>query len=661
MIPPLAGLIETKGSPLFLVGGVKILVLLSLALAACGDPVKPVAAALDASVPVAVAPKKKNLGQLEAPQGLVTLEREGKKRAAQVEALFPGDVIETGEEGSAELRFSGDRVVELGADGRYELDLDGKGVMLNVANGLVLTRVKATPTNEEGDVLLTISTPFGLTRIGAAELSMKVDDSSADVEVKLGEIELVSKSGEVTKIGAGKKGLLGAARALPEIELTIVTGSGKGEIKAKNAKSFAAINPKKPLVLKAGDVVRVKEGRLSLVPEGSQTRLALLQGAEVGLVEARRGPGRESTGLDVKKGELEVFAPKGQSTRLAVAGGVTLVSDLGGQYSLRRTGTGFDVDALAGDVTIEREGQPATVVPGGQSASIPLKGAAAVRAASREGVVLPTRSGLRVFHSGLKQVSLTWDDAGATDQTWRVQVASDPSFVTVVRDGLVHDNFLTVPVPPRGAWYWRVFKGEVEQTKGSAFFAPEPRSQDLSRLKNVVPEGTETTTIFFQDKDKPPVVTFTWGKENAARYAVKVYAEGKLGAPVAERTVTETQVSLPENTLLEGRYLWSVTPLDAKGSELKGGRMNKLHLVFDNAVSALVIKSPKNADPAGRLVNASGIAPVGSKLFINGKSVALDEQARFETPVSPAAGGRVIFRLLNNGGESYTVRTVRSR
>lgn len=632
-----------------------------LALAACGgDPPKPVPSAVDASVPGVA--KQKSLGQLEGPQGTVTLERGGKKRPAAAEPLYPGDVIETGEDSSAQLRFSGDRVVELGADGRFELDVDGTGVMLNVARGLVLTRVKATPGNEEGDVLLTISTPFGLTRIGAAELSMKVDDSSADVEVKLGEIELVSKSGEVTKVGAGKKGLLGAARELPEIALTVVTSTGKGELKAKNAKAFVAINPRKPPALKPGDVVRVKAGKLSLAPEGSSTRLALLKGAEVGIVESRRGPGREATALDLKKGELEVSAPKGQSTRVAVAGGITLVSDLGGQYALRRTGSGFDVDALAGDVTIEREGQPATVVPGGQSARIPLKGAPAVRAASREGVVLPSRQGLRVYHQSLKQVSLSWDDAGAADEKWRVQVASDPSFTNLVRDGVVHDNFLTVPVPPKGAWYWKVFKGDVEHAKGGATFAPEPRSHDLSRLKNVVPEGAETTTIFFQDKDKPPVVTFTWGKDDAAaKYAVKVYREGQLGTPVAERAVSESQVSLPENTLLEGKYLWSVTPLDAKGGELKGGRMNKLHMVFDNAVSSLSIKSPRNGDPGGKSVSAVGVAPVGSKLFINGKSVPLDQQARFDTTVSPAAGGRVIFRLLHNGAEIYTVRTVRGR
>ncbi len=612
----------------------------------------------DAAVPVA--PKKKSVGQLESPAGTVTLEREGKTRPATAEPLFGGDVIETGEDGSAELRFSGDRVVELGPEGRFELDLDGNGVMLNVTRGLVLTRVKASAGNEEGDVLLTISTPFGLTRIGRAELSVKVDDSAADVDVLLGEIELVAKTGEVTKLGAGKKAVLGAARELPEITLSIVIAStGKAEVKAANAKAFVAISAKKPPALNAGDVVRVKEGRVSLAPAGSQTRLALLKGAEVAIGETRKGPGREATALDVRKGELEVSAPRGQTTRVAVAAGVTLVSDLGGQYFLRRTGSGFDVDALAGDLTIEREGEAPTVVPGGQSASVPLKGAAAVKAATREGVVLPSRTGLRVFHTGLRQVSVTWEQAEGTGG-YRVQLAQDPAFENVVRDGVVHDSFLTVPVPARGSWYWRVFKGEVEHAKGSASFAPEPRSADLSRLKNVVPEGAETTTIFFQDKEKPPVVNFTWGKDDAAaKYAVKVYREGELSTPVAERTLAENQFALPENTLLEGKYLWSVTPLDAKGAELKGGRMNKLHMVFDNAVSALSIKSPRNGE-VGRTLNAVGIAPVGSRLFINGKAVPLDAQARFDTQVT-SVGGRVVFRLLHDGAESYTVRTVKPR
>jgi hypothetical protein len=89
--------------------------------------------------------------------------------------------------------------------------------------------------------------------------------------------------------------------------------------------------------------------------------------------------------------------------------------------------------------------------------------------------------------------------------------------------------------------------------------------------------------------------------------------------------------------------------------------MNKLHMVFDNAVAALLIKTPRNGDAGGRSVRASGLAPVGSRLSINGKPVAFNEQARFDTQVTPLPGGRLVFRLLNGGVESWTVRTVRAK
>lgn len=631
-----------------------------IALASCGDPAPQPRSAPppDASAP---APQRKSLGQLEGLQGTVTLDREGRKLVASPGAVYAQDVIETGADGSALLRFSGDRVVELGPDGRYEVDLDGSGAKLNVVRGLVLTRVKATPDPDvASSVLVTISTPFGLTRVGSAELTVRVGSGAAEVDVRLGEVELVSVNGVTTKLSEGRNGLLGE---IPETELSVMGAGGRAELKARGGKNFAAINPKNLPSFKVGDVVRVKEGPFSLGPKGSATRFSLLTGAELTLGQSRKGSSREATAFDVRKGGLEISAPQGQSTRVVVADGVTLVSDLPGQYLLRKTGSGFELDALAGDVTVERDSGPSTLVPGGQSASISLKGPTEVRPASKESLVLPSRTGLRVYHQGLKQVTLSWDDGdGARTQDWRVELAADPAFARMARQGIVHDNFLTVPVPAKGGWYWRVWKGEKEHAKGQVSFAVEPRFQDLSRLKNVVPEGPDTTTIFFQDKDKPPVVTFTWNREEmAVRYAVKVYREGQLAVPVAERTEADTRVSLPENTLVEGKYLWSVTPLDSKGAALKGGRMNKLHMVFDNAVVALTINSPRNGEVGGKSVQAAGIAPVGSRLFINGKPITLDEQARFDTSVAPLPGGRIIFRLLHGGAEVYTVRTVRNR
>lgn len=637
------------------------LVLAFLAAPGCeGDaPTSPPPAVATPPTPTPVA--RQALAQLEGPQGPVTLEREGAKRPAQPEALYAKDAIETGVDGAAVVRLGKDRVIELGPEGRFELDGQGTAVTLNVLRGLVLTRVPARAEGApppEDDVILTITTPFGLTRVGGASLSLTVGDDTATVDVKMGEIELVAKGGEVTKVTAGGQGTLGTPRELPLMTMNLVLEGARAEFKAKDAKAFKALDARHLPALASGDTVRVKSGTVGLAGDGEGARYALRGGAEATVGDSRRGAGREVTGLELKKGEVEVTAPAGQATRVEVGGGVALASAGGGQFAARRGATGLEVEAFTGDVSLEREGQPAVLVPAGSTAVTDKKGQVAVREAPREAIAMPAR-GARLYHSGLKKVSLTWEPAeGVTD--YRVQVASDPNFTNVVRDGVVHDTFITMPALAKGAWFWRVWRGDTQHATGSVSFAPEARAQDLSRLKNVVPDGPETTTIFYQDK--PPVVTFTWAaEEGAAQYAVKVYREGQLGTPVAERTVAELSAALPENTLVEGKYLWSVTPLDAKGAETRGGRMNKLLMVYDNAVPTLVIKTPRNGDPGGATVRVSGVAPFGSRLFVNGKPISLDEKARFDASVAPFSGGRIVFRLMQGGAEAYTVRTVRSR
>ena len=87
--------------------------------------------------------------------------------------------------------------------------------------------------------------------------------------------------------------------------------------------------------------------------------------------------------------------------------------------------------------------------------------------------------------------------------------------------------------------------------------------------------------------------------------------------------------------------------------------MNKLELVYDNALTRLAIGSPKQGQiPSGPEVTAQGAAPLGSKLYINGKLARLDDKGRFSARVtrSPA----VVFRLVGkNGSESYWVRKLR--
>jgi hypothetical protein len=198
--------------------------------------------------------------------------------------------------------------------------------------------------------------------------------------------------------------------------------------------------------------------------------------------------------------------------------------------------------------------------------------------------------------------------------------------------------------------------------KGWANFAPEPPLRDLARLRNEVQDGADKSAIYYQDK--PPAVTFTYApEEGATEYRVQVYKADSLDKPVVDRKTGETKLPLEAGALAEGNYVWSVTPLDAKGAELRGGKFNKMEIVYDNSVPNLVITSPRNGEGARSAMRAAGVAPVGARLYVNGKPADLDDKNRFDMEVSPV--GRppvVIFRVSRPpASDTITVRTLRRR
>ncbi len=626
-----------------------------LCLSCSGDgPTKP----LPDKTPVAK-PVPAGVGQLEKVEGAVTLTRDAKPGKAVVGPLQAGDVIETGDDGEAVLLFPGGRRVELGPNGRFEVQSKEGGLTLRVESGLVLTRVPpGGGVDTAAQMGLTIDTPFGITRIGASDIELKVGDGDTQVKVNVGEVEMLSRDGSVVKLTEGKSGgfkTTGQVRELPPVEINIVLGNSRVEYKGKGAKAFAAVKPKALPKLAEGDTLRVKDGRMTLQADGSGNRYSLARGGEVVIGVMKRGNGVEQTDLALSTGELQVVAQKGQATRVGIGNGVTLVSDLGGQFSVLKTKNGFEVTSTAGAVRVEREGEKESLIPGGRAGRIEGK-EFTLREMPKDAVTLPSRTGMKLFHTNLPRVTLTWE--GPDDVDYGIEVANEPTFANPSVQGLIHQRYISVPVPARGPIFWRVSQADKELTRGNVACAPESSAGDLGRLKNEVVDGPDKTTIYFQDK--PPVVNFLWVREpEAVKYRVRVYREGELSKAVAERTVNESSLALPEGTLAEGQYLWSVAPLGPKGDELRGSRMNKLAIVYDNAVPSLVIKTPRNGDAGGARVHITGIAPVGSRLLVNGRSVELDKASRFDSEVAPLPGGRVVFRLLQGASELYTVRTVR--
>lgn len=621
---------------------------LTLAGLSCTEPAS--TAPADAGAP-AHRPVDVSDGQLTEVSGAVTLERAGNATPAAVGPLFQDDALSTGADGRAVVTLTGGRVVELGPDARFILTSDAQGLVLNVARGLILSRVPADAAAGP-QVTLRIQTPFGLTRVGQSEVSLDVGDDGAKVDVKVGSIELVSRNGQAVTVAAGEVQVLSRTGAapwvMPAVPIEIASVSGKAELRKRDQAKWVAVSGARPTPLESGDAVRVREGRAVL--EGGAGRLVATKGAEVIVVQS--APGR--TAVTLNKGGLAASFAAGKRSVLAL-GEVSLVSEQGGQVELEKTARGYSLLALAGDVLVQRNGQRDERVEGGQAAEI----TDAVRATDvgREAFSLPARPGLKVFHPGIGRVALTWE--GADGKPYRVEVAQEPSFTAPLLSGVVHQRFVNVAAPAKGNLYWRAFDGAALVDQGSAYFAPERRAGgELDRNKNEVKDGAEKTTIYFQDKT--PVVTFSWAsEEGAARYRVQVFKEGELRKPVLERLVKELRVMVPEGTLDEGRYVWGVTPLDAQDESLKGGKLNKLEISYDNAVPALTLKSPANGQAVGGQAKVVGIAPVGSKVFCNGRAVPLDDKARFDVTVPPLAGGRLICKMVKGAAEVYTIRRIR--
>ncbi|MDY7229003.1 FecR family protein [Hyalangium rubrum] len=610
-----------------------------------------------------------SLARLEALKGAVQLERDGKSTPAVEGPLHRGDALETGADGSATVHFADGRTVEVGPNARFVLDEDSNGVVLQVARGILLSRVPAASPGRPGPkVELRILTPYGLTRVSgetASEVSVDVGPDSGRVEVRLGAIEFVSKDGQALQAAAGQSVAVSAGRAelveqpakvieLAPIQVTVRGDTGRVEVRSKGSAKWRTVS-KGGQTLVSGDGVRARGGTAHLSLSGSSSILALAPGGELVLEGAGQQGSRDEARVDLRKGEVALKLASERDSRVVMPG-LTLESGGAAHLNVRRTADGFDVAARAGDVVLVR-GADRQPLRAGEQASVAGAQQARVAPLAQAPLALPSVEKAQVFHRGLSEVALSWEGTGDAV----VEVASDAAFTRTVMRGVVHQPFANVPVPTRGTLYWRVRRPDgTELTRGSASFAPERAPKDLARLTNEVPEGPEKTTIFYQDK--PPAVTFSYASEpQAARYRIAVYRSGELTKPVAEQTVSETRAPLEAGVLGEGSFLWSVTPLSKTGQALRGGRMNKLDLVYDNSVPVLVVTAPKNGQRAGKRVRAVGVAPVGAKVSVNGRPVALDGKHRFDTWVEPVGSPPLLLFKMQHASapEVYLVRTLK--
>ena len=428
--------------------------------------------------------------------------------------------------------------------------------------------------------------------------------------------QVVAERRQTVSIGAR-----GAAALEPGADLTWSTRGKQTRVQQRRGAAFYRVEHGGPFLVStpAGDVeVTGTCFRVSVSPIGPApfALVSVLEGA----VEVHGGQGR----LSLTAGQTARLAPRRRPE-------LTAPDEPGSMDELRARASRAEARL--------RELEDLLAQP-------PKEDAPPQRAA----LVLPWSSLLTVYGDALEKVSLSLPP-GPRDGA--VEVARDRAFEHKIFSGAVTGPFVTVPSPRQGDLYWRVAGAAAP---AHARFLPEPRDSSPSP-HNVVSDSRDSTTIYTQGA--PPEITLTFAAAASSRYQVRVYRDGALDRPIFTRAVTTSRCSIPAGALPDGRYVWSAQPLGAAGD----GRFRKLEIVYDKPQSSgLAIRFPRPGDaPRGRALDVGGLAPVGARLFVNGRAAVVDGQGHFSLRLA-APPRLLVFRLLaRSGGESYWIRRLPPR
>jgi hypothetical protein len=624
--------------------------LLSLAcLAACSEGTGPLP-------PDAGPARPRPLARLTLAQGSVELARDGKPaRAADIEDLYDQDLIITGSGARAILKFKGGGELELAESSRFRLTASAANVDVDLQTGII--------SLIDGDGVAMV-TPYGRTTLrDETRARLGKDGDGLTLDLLVGEITQLDEDGGTVRVKAGQKlkfqvgaislmeeGEDPSAKAEP-LPVAWLPLEGAAELKAKGDKRF---KPAKARVeLEAGTAFKVTgSARARLEAPGVSADVA---GGTTGTVEGASKKGkRRQVEVSLGGGLLELqFVGDGESELLIPVGGA-VARVRGNQRSRVRvvaTAKGARIVVVTGEVEVASGDGAPTRVRAGEAAMVD-QAKVEVSAVKKPLLLLPTGKRVKVYSVGSQEVGLD-----LPDELVDVEVASDPGFKELLLAGKAQ-GFVSLVDPPAQV-HWRALDDKGAPLKqGSAKFERE-KKEAKGQGKTDRVEESEKSTLYFQGE--VPSLTFTWpAAAGAAKYRLRVYRGSKA---VVDKTLTETTYLLEAGQLKEGTYSWIAMPQSPNGVDLADLRKLKtelsiLEIAFDNSFVGLAISGPANNERTSRSTRARGVAPLGSKLFINGAPVSLDDKGRYDFPVGKSSP--LIFRsVARDGSEEYWVRVTR--
>jgi hypothetical protein len=615
-------------------------------------------------------PTEPPLATLTQVQGEVSVLREATTRAGRVdEPIYTGETLVTGSASTARLRYVNGVEIQVSESSRFRVS----GVPGKLALELEEGRIISTAPKDSGTGL-TVKGRFGRAElVTAAEMEFDLRSKEPRLALEYGEIQVIGPDGQPVPVVAGEEleFSLGKPRpkALPppaapelvqaeEIVFTLSSRGGKARVRGAQQSTFTEVAPNQPLELASGSAFEVPaQATARLI--SSELQVSLSGNAAGTLTEASRQGEQRSYALQLSRGRAQLqFAP-GQHRLKLTDGRGELELKVAEQSTVTVSDpqAGSTVSVLTGQVELVAGGR-ATVLEAGVVVS---RASAEPRPARAQApaLVLPPDARVRIFADDLSEAGIRVPEASG--RPLRVEVAGEPAFREPLLAGRAAASWVLIAPPARGELHWR-FLGEdgAVHTQGSARFQPD-RGRSWLAEQSPRAEVLETglkATVYFQSA--LPSLHFSFSaREGARSYRVRIFRADSLEKALLERRADKPEYTLEPGALGEGHYLWYVAALGPGGEELAGGRMNKLELVYDNARQGLAISRPRPGERPGRDgLPLEGVAPIGSRLFVNGEPVALDAKGRFSQRVPPTSP--LVFRLISRQGEAYWVRTLRS-
>jgi hypothetical protein len=228
------------------------------------------------------------------------------------------------------------------------------------------------------------------------------------------------------------------------------------------------------------------------------------------------------------------------------------------------------------------------------------------------------------------------------------ELAKTAAFRPLVAAETLRAGHLIVTQLDPGHYLWRL-DGNKAALGQLRLIREEAADSAGSIHSSVIADTGEQTVVYFQEK--LPEIVLTWrAVPRAAGYGFKMYADGDFDKPVFDKAFSGLSHKFGKGQFVhEGRYFWQVTALDSSGAPLVVGQMSSLVIGFDNAISALKLREPKqNAHLAANACVVAGEAELGSEVYIGSERLNLDKQGRFHKTLNLWTGPhRLVLRSLS--------------